>query len=496
MIRALSSFYAKLGLLFLGLVVALGLALAYIAAQSLQRFANETEQKLNMTLASDLARRLEPLLAESIADSLIYSELLEISGINPRIDVYLLDPDGNVLAQYFLGDSGAVASTRVDLTPVHRLLGGAPPPVLGTDPAYPNRRKPFSAAGIEIMGKSGFLYIILSGAEYDSVVSMIRGSYILRAAGRGLAVVLGVTAILGLLLFRQLTRRLRRVRDSVHRFAQGNLEERVSDSSPDEIGQLAESFNQMADTIVANVDQLKRIDQQRRELVANVSHDLRSPLSSMQGYLETIVIKDEELSQEERRRYMETILSNTRSLARMIAELFELSKLDAHQVTPDIEPFSVAELIQDVVIQLQPRASEGGVQLRADLPAQIDLVAGDVGLIERVLLNLIENAIEFTPAGGTVRVVPSPQNGRLRVSVEDTGTGIPENELPYIFDRFYKVDKSRSAERGGAGLGLAIAQRIVELHDSHLAVESREGAGTTFSFSLRRWSETHDSAPA
>jgi len=284
-----------------------------------------------------------------------------------------------------------------------------------------------------------------------------------------------------------LSEEARAIRDSVHRFARGNLDERVHDDSPDEIGQLADSFNRMADTIVENVDELKHVDQQRRELVANVSHDLRSPLSSMQGYLETIVIKDDVLSREERQRYLDTILRNTRSLGRMVGELFELSKLDAHQVRPDIEPFSVAELIQDLVLQLRPRAAERGVRLEADLPARIDLVAGDVGLIERVLVNLIENAIEFTPEEGSIRVTPAPKNGLLRVSVQDTGTGIPADELPFIFDRFYKVDKSRSKERGGAGLGLAIAQRIVELHDSRLVVRSREGEGTTFSFDLPRW---------
>jgi signal transduction histidine kinase len=240
----------------------------------------------------------------------------------------------------------------------------------------------------------------------------------------------------------------------------------------------------MADTLVSTLEELRRADRMRRELVANVSHDLRSPLASIQGYLETLRMKAGSLDAADRRRYVRTALQNTQRLSALVEELFQLSKLESEQIDPTLEPFSPAELVQDVVVQYRPQAEDRGVTLKARLPDRHVRVEGDIGLVERVLSNLIDNAIHYTPEGGRVCVDVESENGGVRIWVRDNGPGIPEDDLPHIFERFYRVDKSRDKTSGGAGLGLAIAHKILDLHGQDLHVRSTVGEGTAFHFHL------------
>lgn len=270
----------------------------------------------------------------------------------------------------------------------------------------------------------------------------------------------------------------------VKSFEQGETDERVAVTSNDEIGQLGASFNEMADTVVESIEDLRRTDRLRRDLIANVSHDLRSPLATIQGYLETIMIKDETLSDEERQEYMEIVLKNTRSLNSLVGELFELSKLDAQQVEPKFESISIADLVQDLAMQFRPVAEKAGVTFEVEMPDPVGLVKADIALVERAISNLIDNAIRYTPEGGKVKIVTSDDGAAVTVEVVDTGIGIPDEDLPHIFERFYRVEKSRSKDPGRGGLGLAITKKILDLHGSTLDVSSIMNHGTTFSFSL------------
>lgn len=479
----MNSFFAKLSALFLVLMVVLGLTVAFLVVRSVVQFSNEAEQKVNMGLAHELAFEFQPLLDRGIDPDSLQARIDRVLGINPRIEIYLVGEDGSLKAN-FVGAGKAIVRQRVDLRPIEDWIGGKDPPVLGTDPVSSDGLKPFSAAKIEIMGEASYLYVILGGSRFDSAASMIRDSYIVRATLTGLLIAILVTGAIGVLLFSFLTRRMRAMSEVVSSFEAGNFESRVDVKSTDEIGQLGQTFNQMADTIVTVMDDLKTTDRLRRELVANVSHDLRSPLASIQGYLETIQIKNGDLDPEERKEYIDIVLRNTVSLSNLVGALFELSKLDSEQVKPQNEAFSVSELVQDLVQLFRPEAERVGVELVAVLPENLSLAYGDIALVERVISNLIDNAIRFTPAGGIVRIVPRNQGDHIGVQVIDSGSGIPEEELPYIFDRFYRVEKSRTKRKGGAGLGLAIAKRIVELHGATLDVESSLSCGTTFSFQL------------
>jgi len=483
------SLYSRLATALLGLLLALGLFYVALSLYTTRHYIQEVNQKLHQSLAKNLVA--ERIL---VRDGKVDQEALEhvfhvLMVVNPQIEVYLLDPDGGILA--YSAPPGRVRRERVSLKPVHTFLEGTRSlPILGDDPRDPEGAKAFSVAPISLAGADapeGYLYVVLGGEEFESAARMLRGSYILKlslwALGAGLCVALAA----GLGVFGALTRRLSLLTATLDRFRRGRFEEvvqvpgQVRSGSGDEIDRLADSYVLMADRIIDQVGRLQATDRLRRELVANVSHDLRTPLAALQGYLQTLSLKP--LSPEEQQRYLEIAVKHSERLGKLVSQLFELAKLDSEELRVKPERFSVAELAQDVVHELQLAAETRGVRLEAQLPPEPALVDGDIELIERVLANLIDNALRYTSRGGTVRVAVGRDADRVRVDVSDTGCGIPPGELEGIFERFHRVQRAGNDD-GGAGLGLAIAKKIVELHSGTIEAESAEDQGTTFRFRL------------
>ena len=254
--------------------------------------------------------------------------------------------------------------------------------------------------------------------------------------------------------------------------------------SADEIDRLGSTFKEMAERIDDQMEKLRKSDALRRELIANVSHDLRTPLATLQGYIETLLLKEDSLREEERRNYLETAIKHCERLSKLVSELFELAKLGSDEISVEREPFNLSELVQDVVQKFQLNAGEKSIHVSTNIDKDLPFVKADIGLIERVLENLIENAIHYTPRGGSVNLVLTPQKEVISVRISDTGYGIPEENLPDIFNRFYQLDAGRKGEPGHSGLGLAITKKILELHDRTIEVTSALNSGTTFTFQL------------
>ena len=252
----------------------------------------------------------------------------------------------------------------------------------------------------------------------------------------------------------------------------------------DEITQLHTAFAHMSGKIVQQFEELKETDRLRRELISNVSHDLRTPLSSMHGYVETLLIKNEELSADQRRQYLEITRKHSLHLEKLISDLFELSKLEAAAIKPLLESFSLAELLHDVTQEFMLEAGRKQIDLRVEGELDNAVVRADISLVQRVLENLLRNAIRHTPAGGTVTIRLEPRPDSVAVSVADTGCGIAEQDLDRVFDRFYRSELDDSQADDSAGLGLAIVQKILDLHGSRISVSSKLNAGTTFAFNL------------
>lgn len=215
-------------------------------------------------------------------------------------------------------------------------------------------------------------------------------------------------------------------------------------------------------------------------------------MASLTAYLETLLLKDRELSDCERRRYVDAAYRHSQALERLVSKLFELAKLEARETPPEPEPFSMSELVQDVVQKFEPRARDGGIRLRTALPVDLPFVIADLRLVERVLDNLLDNALRHTGPSGEVLISLHPGEAGVALEVADTGEGIPPEELPLIFDRFYRARNSGRESSHGSGLGLAIAERIAELHGSRIEVRSRLGHGTQFRMLL----DMHRPAPS
>lgn len=484
------SLYSRLSISLLGLLLLVGTSFIVISQYVGEMYRQEVSQILN----HELARRIvaeKPLFRDQLVDDAALEEIFSaLMLINPKIEIYLLGPEGDILA--FSAEPGKVKRKKIDLAPVTSFLSGKTVlPLLGDDPRSLEGKKVFTVARIPEQGSlDGYLYVILGGELYDKVSRKLQGSYIFRLGTWAIVTSLAVAVVSGLVIFALLTRRLRRLASAMKSYTEGasleelGLPDETEGGEGNEIDSLVATFRHMATRIEQQVDALKAADSLRRELVANASHDLRTPLATMQGYLETLLMKDTDLSPEERRNYIETAIKHGRRLNKLVSDLFELAKLEAHDTTVYREPFNLSELIQDVLQKFRLKAEENMVGIHASVGGDIPFVDADIALIERVLENLLDNALRHTPQDGSISVSLEHSGQAVIVRVSDTGCGIPHDELPHIFDRFYQVDRSRRNKAGHAGLGLAITKRILELHGSEVEVESTVGVGTTFSFRL------------
>jgi two-component system OmpR family sensor kinase len=448
----------------------------------------EADQRLNRGLADYLVKHGFGAGELSDAGEAIKHSFEMLMDINPGIELYLLDGGGRVLA--YSAPPGHVVRDRVSMQPIDKFLSGKVSlPILGDDPRSHDREKPFSAAAVSMVGlPDGYLYIILGGKLYDSFFELYTGSYILR-----LSIYVSVSALVflfvtALLLFRHISVRHRRLNLSVKAFLESGFTQPVLLPGPrrerkgDEIDMLTSAFSEMSGMIISQIRELNEKDRLRRELVSNISHDLRTPLASLQGYLETLAVKQGRLSAGESEEILKRATRMTSRLSKLIAELLELAHLDSLEVAAGMEPFPLADLVSDILMDHQADAEKRGLELAADIADETGLVKGDIRLLERAIGNIVENALKFTPDGGRVSVVLSRKGPKVRLAISDTGPGINKGDLPHIFERFYRA--ADAGDHAGAGLGLAIAQRIAHFHDTAVEVQSEPGKGSTFSMTL------------
>lgn len=456
----------------------------------------ETAQNLHKDLARHIVSE-QPLFKNKQVDKQAFENIFHmLMVINPSIEVYLLDVNGKILS--YSAPYKKIKRDYVDVKPIVNFINNVSSyPIMGNDPRDLNRNKIFSAASVKVNNElQGYLYIILASELHDSVAESLQNSYILQLGVWGFLVALVAAFMIGLLVFFMMTKRLRKLTDDVIDYSRRESDGTIpfdTDSHGDEVDQLNGQFNTLRLQIDAHINSLKNADRMRRELVANVSHDLRTPITNLQGYLETLAMKYQGLTEAEKANYLNIAISYSKRLSKLVSELFELARLDSCESIVTAEAFSLAELIQDVVQKFQLPAQQAGITLRSEFENKPSLVYADIGMMQRALENLIDNALQHTKPGGEVRISFCEKKDKVIVTVADTGCGIPKAELNRIFNRFYRVEKSRTNSKG-AGLGLAITQRILELHGSPIKVQSVVNQGTSFSFQMPSY--THVQSPS
>lgn len=478
--------FGRLLLVFLLFGVVMTAALLYVMQVSHQQFHREFDQTVNRDLARQYVASNFLLTDGPLTVATLHQGINKLAAANPEIDIYLVERSGAIVASSV--PQSEWRGSRVDTRPIEAFIAGRPPPVLGDNPREPGDREVFSAAPFHVADcPADYLYLVLGRTEGAPGAAQLRSTFAIREGAGVIVLAAGLSVALSLLFLRLLTRRLSVLEKTMSRFAGlGATGDVVGPKSHggDEIDRLEALFRDLAGRIEAQMAQLESIDATRREMLANLSHDLRTPITTMLAHLESLQMDEPPLNESERREYVGVAMRQGKRVARLVEQLLEAAKLEARQIVANPEPFPIGELLQDVAQKFDLAAKDRGVCLEVDArPASI-VVIGDIALLERVLDNLIDNALRHTPAGGRIVMRSEPRGDRVRVTVADTGTGLDPNEAEKAFDRFYRGDKGRSSGSGQSGLGLAIARSILELHGSAIAVHSAPGQGASFQFDL------------
>ncbi len=286
-----------------------------------------------------------------------------------------------------------------------------------------------------------------------------------------------IAAVIALVLARWfargMTQPLRDMAEAAKKMETGDYSQRIVTSSRDEVGQLAVAFNRMS-------QELEHLEASRRDLVANVSHELKTPITAIRAHLENLLDGVEQPDPAT----LQVMLAQSERLGRLVEQLLDLSKLESGEVPLKREEVRLGPLVTRVVSEIDVARSDRKVAVASEVPDDLPAIEGDPERVHQVLFNLIDNAVRFTPEGGAVHVEAHRQNGSVEISVVDTGVGIPDEALPRLFERFYRVDSARSREDGGTGIGLAIARSVVEAHGGHIRARSELGRGSVFTFDL------------
>ncbi len=474
----------KIAGIFTLLLVILGFTYIGIASWVSKKNFDEINQQLYGNIASHLAGSTHPL-KEGRPDTLVTHDIIHsIMVINPSVEVYLVNPEGKIID--FVVPDRSVKAREVDMAAVRQYLkDDGKKYVEGINPKRPERKSIFSAAPIyEHNQLTGYVYAILASEKQEEVVAALNEHFFNSLETAIFFATLFVAFLVGIITFFLITDSICKISFIVKRFKEGDYGARIEGYVKGNLGLLTATFNEMADTIVGNMDKIKSMDKLRQELIANVSHDLRSPLAIMQGYIETLVIKGNNIPEKEKIRYLSIILDSSKKLSHLVGQLFEYSKLEANQVEPQKEQFLITELVSDILMKYEMLAKDKKIELRMDSPGHLPAVFADISLVERVIQNLLDNSLKFTPEHGRITITLQGKMTGIEVSVSDTGSGIPLKDQPYIFERHKQLPGTGAIVYEGMGLGLAIVKKILDLHQAAINIKSSPGAGTSFRFQL------------
>ncbi|MDU2497500.1 MAG: HAMP domain-containing sensor histidine kinase [Klebsiella grimontii] len=455
MIRRLS-LSQRLALVFTSLLLLCAIAVCLIQLYSSAQYGNVMVQRLSAGLAQQIAAR-EPLLdAQGQVDRQMLKPLFDrLMTFNPSVELYLLSPDGELLAD--AAPPGHIKRQRIDLAPVQTFLSGGAWPVYGDDPRSLDKQKVFSVAPLRQDGQlRGYLYIILQGETFNWF-------WVTRPV-RQLTALVATDS-----------------QDSIH--AIKALAAQTPEANPgNEVAVLHNRFIELARQIASQWDRLADSDRQRREFVANISHDLRTPLTSLLGYLETLSLKADRLTMEENKQYLNIALRQGNKVRHLSQQLFELARLEHGGIKPQPETFVLAELVQDVAQKFDLPIATRNIGLRLELATGLPPITADLSMIERVLTNLLDNAIRHTPEGGLIRLAARRSGPEFIVEVADSGPGIGSELRATLFERpSVLAPGAQSASRGG--LGLMIVRRMLQLHGGDIRLLDAP-AGACFQFTL------------
>jgi two-component system OmpR family sensor kinase len=460
------SFYWRVGVIFVVFVVGVVMAQSVIFTYRIERDSAEIPARAPNNISIAVADRLGAALeAGSVGD----------------LAAFLRQHFGQERSVYVLLKDGRLAGVSPE--PLHPAMRAAAEMSLhgeaATDPGeQPRVPGPVVFAPVQAGGQLLGLVIMPPPRPQGIIWDAARFLSL-----PGVLILVTATIVAAFVIFGPARRRLMALEGAAVRLGGGDLTARAPEDGRDEISSLAKSFNRMGDALAARDEALRTSDRLRRQLLADVSHELKTPLTSMRGYLETVQMNDGQLAAEQRRRYLDTVADETLRLERIVGDLVDLARFENDAVALDVRVFAVTRLFEHVTRRHERESSARRVRLHADVAPTADQAYADPYRLEQAVENLVANAMRYVPDGGTIQLSATTEAAQIRLTVVDSGPGIAPEHLAHVFDRFYKGDPARAAGGVGSGLGLSIVKAIVERHGGSIGVTSHPGR-TAFMITL------------
>lgn len=482
--------FRRFAIVIVTLITILGLLFIIITYLATTNYHQASTQLLNKDVAKHVADFTRAFTMSGInkkeADSVFHNAMV----LNPNVEVYFVDTTGTVI--YFDAKESEIRQWNIDLVPIKKYIAEKGEHYIkGTDPKDPNTKKIFSAAEVSNDKKTrGYIYIILGSKKSDSILGLLFGSHILGFAIKAFVVIIMLSIVFSFLYLRRLRKNFNQMITVLERFESGDYNARFSLKQQDELEPVTNAFNKMAELLSSTINQLTKSEQERKDFIAVISHDLRTPLSIARGYTETLMLKREngDITAEEQEYYSQLIYNKMLQIENMVKQLFELSKMDDVSFKPRIEPFVLSEIVQESINTFQMIAKEKKVDLKCTQSLYHVWVNADISMMERVIQNLVDNALKNTPAEGFIYASMTVEGEELFFKIENNGPALPDDLLHWInnFKREGGISNKRPAK---LGLGLLILQKILLLHNSSLHAFTLNGTNG-FTFSLPVYNRT------
>ncbi len=477
--------FRRITILVFSLITILGILFIAITYFATTHYHQASIQLLNKDVAAHIAKFTSPFENDTInkqkADSVFYNAMV----LSPSAEVYFLDTGGNVIA--FHASEKEIKLWTIPLGNINNYIASEGKAYIkAPDPRDPLHSKIFSAAAVYGKTKKlGYIYVILESKTSENIISTLFGSHISSLAVTVFAVIIVLSLLISAFYLTRIRKSFDRMIRVLQRFESGDYTARFPANKKGDLAPVTTAFNKMADLLSQHIHTLTKSEQERKDFIAAISHDLRTPLAIARGYAETLDIKKDssKLTEPQRREYIQLILQKIQQVETMVQQLFDLSKMEAASFQPHKEPFVLSEIVQELVNTFQLAAAERGVSLRCTQCQYHVWVHADVGMMERVAQNLIENALKSTPGGGSIEVSIIVENQNLVFSIANTGKPLPEDLLQWINNLKENTDllNKRPVQ---LGLGLLIVQKILLLHDSSLEAYTYKGSRNIFTFPM------------
>ncbi len=476
--------FRRFAIVIFSLITILGLLFTVITYLATTYYHQASTQLLNKDVAAHIAEFTSPFTPSGInrqkADSVFQNAMV----LSPSAEVYFLDTTGKVMAYH--ASEKDIKEWIVDISPIKKYITARGEEYIkGIDPKDPDHRKIFSVAEVHKGNRTlGYIYVILVSKKSESMMDLLFGSHFLSLAIKVMIVIILLSFIFSSIYLKRLRKNFQQMIDVLARFEGGDFDARFALKGPDELEPVTHAFNKMADLLSTTINKLTKSEQERKNFIAIISHDLRTPLSIARGYTETLLLKKDkgDISEEERENYSQLIYNKMLQIENMVKQLFELSKMDAVEFKTKKEPFIFSEIVQEAIDTLQQHALAKKLSLKCTGCTSIVWVHADVSMIERVVQNLVDNALKYTPEGGSVEASVAVDNNEVVFKIANDGAALPDDLLTWVND-FKDGDPLLERRPQKLGLGLAIVQKILLIHHTSLKAYSSNGSNV-FTFRI------------